>query len=184
LHLWHDRWIEPVDQCGKFGFEALVVVVGTLAHNVAHFPIAICGLTVLAAGFGHDAETVPALRLMRVSHEERASSYSGVFQLARVDELDHPVGGIGNPVILIVVPCPRKTLGKGLFEVVDVQVASLGAFLGIGPLVGEYDALLCLILCQATLLVLLTTAAGAGIIASGFGHFGQHLEALGRFTLY
>jgi hypothetical protein len=35
---------------------------------------------------------------------------------------------------------------------------------------------------QAALLVLLATAAKAGIIASGFGHGSQRLEARGRRT--
>jgi hypothetical protein len=102
--LWHDWWIEPVDQCGKFGFEALVLVMGTLAHDVAHFPIAICGLTVLAASFVHHAETSQPSGSREYRMRRFAGSYLGVFQLARVDELDHPVGGIGNLVILIVVP--------------------------------------------------------------------------------
>src|SRR5215469_18593818 len=67
-------WIEPCDQFGKFGFEALVVVVGTLAHDVTHHPIAIGGPAVLAAGLVHDAEAVPAVRLIRSRASPPASA--------------------------------------------------------------------------------------------------------------
>jgi len=33
-HLAHDRWIEFVDQRGKFGLEALVIVVGTFRRSL------------------------------------------------------------------------------------------------------------------------------------------------------
>src|SRR5262249_834208 len=53
----------------------------------------------------------------------------------------------------------------------------------LGSFVGERDACLCLVLEQAALLVLLATAAKAGIIASGFGHVGQQLKTRGRTYL-
>jgi hypothetical protein len=121
-------------------FRGFGLSLGTLAHDVAHFPIAICGLTVLAASFVHHAETSQPSGSREYRMRRFAGSYHGVFQLARVDELNHPVGGIGNLVILVVVPGPCGPIGKALFEVVDVQVASLGPFLAISPLVGECDA--------------------------------------------
>jgi hypothetical protein len=38
-----------------------------LAHDVTHHPIAIGGPAVLAAGLVHDAEAVPAVRLIWIS---------------------------------------------------------------------------------------------------------------------
>src|SRR5262245_41186011 len=163
------RRVEPVDQFGKFGLEALVVVVRTLAHDVAHLPIAVGGLSILPTVLVHDAETVPAVGLVRISHQEIAGGCLGLIELADLDELDHGVGGIGNLIILIV---PYQSVGNGLFGVMDVQATSCG----------EFNILLCLVLRQAALLVLLTAATGAGIIASGFGHSGQDLEARGERT--
>src|SRR5262245_18723205 len=82
----------------------------------------------------------------------------------------------------MVVPSLCEPLGKSLFEVVDVRAATLFAFVTIEPFGSELQALLSLVVWQAALLILLATAAGAGIIASGFGHPGQHLEA--RVRMY
>ena len=92
------RWVEPVDEFGKFGFEALVVVVGTLTHDVAHFAIAVGGVSVLPTVLVHDAETVPAVGFIGISHREIAGGCLGLVELADVDEVDHCMGGIELPL--------------------------------------------------------------------------------------
>jgi hypothetical protein len=141
-HLAHDRWIEFVDQRGKFGLEALVVVVGTLAHDVAHFPIAIGGLAVLTAGLVHDAEAVPAVRLMRISNDQVARCSVGVREFASLDELDHHVGSNRNLIIPMGVPYLCESLGQGVLEGMDIR--ALGGDV-LGFFVGERHVRLCLV---------------------------------------
>jgi hypothetical protein len=59
------------------------------AHDVAHFPIAVGGLTVLAADLVHDAEAVPTVGHVGMSHYQGARGSLGVVGLAGLDELDH-----------------------------------------------------------------------------------------------
>src|SRR6185312_8145300 len=89
--------------------------------------------------------------------EELARGLLGLIEFALVDKIDDGVGVAGEFVLLII----------GTVEVALV----LGSLCGVG--LGsrlQRRALGLLILCEAAALVFLPATAGAGIIASGFGH--------------
>ena len=129
-----------------------------LSHDVALLAVAVGSVPSLAAGLVYDAETVPAVRLIRISHEVAAS---GIREFTGLDELHH-VGGNGNRIVSMGVPYVREPFGNGLFQVVDVEATGGDTLLGHGLPVDERRRCFASILGQAALLVLLATAAGAG----------------------
>src|SRR6266403_475892 len=116
-------------------------------------------------------------------HQEIARSLLGLVELAGTDEFGGGVGRDGQFVLVSVLGAgePRRNGGSHLTK---VQAMRDGAFdaprFGLGQLLAR-DRLL---LGKATLLILVAAAAGAGIIASGLGHCGQHLRAEEDAPLY
>src|SRR6185437_11927245 len=103
------------------------------------------------------AEAVVSVVDLRIALEELARGLLGLIEFALVDKIDDGVGVAGEFVLLII----------GTVEVALV----LGSLCGVG--LGsrlQRRALGLLILCEAAALVFLPATAGAGIIASGFGH--------------
>lgn len=93
-----------------------------------------------------------------------ASASSSLPALTRSAELVGDRGSLGEA---------RKELGFGRTL---LRAAGRDPFRARGLVLGNDLALGRLLLGLTALLVLLTAAAVTGIIASGFGHFGQYLE--------
>jgi hypothetical protein len=105
-------------------------------------------------------------------HQEIAGGLLGLVELAGTDEVGSGVGRDGLLVIIGVLGAeePRR---DGGFHLTKVQGMRGGAFGALGIGLGKLLAFDRFLLGKATLFVLIATAAGAGIIASGFGHRGQ-----------
>src|SRR5208283_1310186 len=126
-----------------------------------HLPIAVGGLSVFTTGLVHHAEAVVAVVDLGEPHLEVAGGLLGLVELAGTDEVGSGVGRNGQ-FVLIGVPGVGENRRDGGFHLTKRQTMSGGAFGAPSFLLGK-----------ATLLVLVATAAGAGIIASRFGHRGQ-----------
>src|SRR5271157_5846073 len=157
--------VEPVDESGVHILEAGIEAAGVLADEVNHFAIAVSCLPVLAAGLVHHAEAVVAVVLAGEPHQEIAGGLFRLVKLAGMDEIYHGIGCVHELIGVIVDGKP-----SGDFLRHAGQVWRGGGRLDGG---GELFAPGGFILCQAALLVLVATSAGAGIIASGLGHGGQ-----------
>ena len=92
-------------------------------------------------------------------------------------EIDGGIGGLGQLVFFLgIVEAIAEELGNGLFlHALEFGTARRIPLLALGLLLEELLVPGRLILWLAALLVLLTAATGAGIIASRFGHSGQCL---------
>ena len=84
-------------------------------------------------------------------------------------------GGVGRDgqLVLISVLGDEESRRDGGFHLAKVLGMRGGAFSALGISLGKLLAFDRFLLGKATLFVLVATAAGAGIIASGFGHRGQ-----------
>ena len=175
--------VEAIHELDEHVLEAGLVVVGVLPDERDHLAIAVGSLTVVATGLIDHAEAIVAVVHVGEPHQEIAGSLLGLVELAGTDEFGGGVGRDGQFVLVSVLGAgePRRNGGSHLTK---VQAMRDGAFdaprFGLGQLLAR-DRLL---LGKATLLILVAAAAGAGIIASGLGHCGQHLRAEEDAPLY
>ena len=167
-----DWRVEPIHELDEHVLEAGVVVVGMLPDERDYLSIAVSGLSVLTTSLVHHAKAVVAVVDFREPHQEVAGGLLGLIELAGADEVGSGVGRNGQ-FVLIGVAGAGDNRRNGGFRLTKRQTMSFGAFEAPSFGLGELLALGRLLLGKATLLVLVATAAGAGIIASGFGHRGQ-----------
>src|SRR5215475_9938697 len=114
---------------------------------------------------------------MRSRAAASASSY-----LPACTRIDRGIGRLGELVVLVRLACET---GKDLFfRAALLEAACLSPFLAPDLLLGKGFLLGSLVFRLTALLVFLTAAAVAGIIASGFGHVGQCLGTKGFCPLY
>ena len=106
------------------------------------------------------------------SHQESAGGLRGLVELAGTDEAGSGVGRDGQ-LVLISIPGAEESRRDGGFHLTKVLGIGGGAFSALGFSLGKLLAFDRFLLGKATFFVLVATAAGAGIIASGFGHRGQ-----------
>src|SRR5258708_1067292 len=160
--------IEAIHELDEHVLEAGLVVVGVLPDERDHLAIAVGSLTVVATGLIDHAEAIVAVVHVGEPHQDIARTLLALVALAAT----YAFRGAGEP---------RRNGGSHLTK---VQAMRDGAFdaprFGLGQLLAR-DRLL---LGKATLLILVAAAAGAGIIASGLGHCGQHLRAEEDAPLY
>src|SRR5262249_35267248 len=145
--------------------------------------IAIRGDLRLALGLVHHSEAIPAVVHFGIPLNQIPSGSFGFLELAGVHKIDGGVGGLGQLVLFLgIVVGIAEDLGNGLFlHALAFGTARRLPLLPLGLLLEELLVLGRLVLWLAALLVLLTAATGAGIIASRFGHPGQCLGARGRY---
>ena len=122
--------------------------------------------------------SVPTARLLNISSVHCSSS------LGRADEIDDGIGCIHQLVVALqIVFGHAEPCGDGRFQLVDSRQMRDGAPSRVlGQLLARFFGTELrqgrgLVLRQAALLILVAAAARAGIIASGLGHYGQHLRA-------
>ena len=154
------------------------------ADNFDHLTVAVRCLPFLAPRLVHHYEAIPSVVHVRKALKEIASGGLGLFQLTGFHEVDRGVGGGGQLFEFII---HRAVIGKPLkdrgFRRKLLGATGCGALLARGLILSNHLPLGGFVLRLAALLVFLTTAAVAWIIASGFGHDGQHL-GLGGLLLY
>jgi hypothetical protein len=76
------RRFELGDQAGVEGHHAVVVgVIGVLAQEVEHLPVAVGGLPAVAPRLVHHAEPVPAVVHFRVARQQRAGGGLGPIRM-------------------------------------------------------------------------------------------------------
>src|SRR5579864_1117248 len=167
-----DWRVEAIDEFDEHVLEAGVVVVGVLPDERDHPPIAVGRLAVLATGLVHHAEAIVAVVHLGEPRQEIAGGLLGLVELAGSDEVGSGVGRNGQLVIMGVLGA-EKPCRDGSFRLTKMQAMGGGAFDAPGFSFGKLLAFDRFLLEKATLLVLVATAAGAGIIASGSGHRGQ-----------
>jgi hypothetical protein len=120
----------------------------------------------------HHAEAIIAVVHLGEPHQEIAGGLLGLVELAGTDEVGSGVGRDGQLVIISVLGAEESRRDGG-FHLTKVLGMRGGAFSALGISLGKLLAFDRFLLGKATLFVLVATAAGAGIIASGFGHRGQ-----------
>jgi hypothetical protein len=158
------------------GLEVGLVVVGVGSNEVDDFAIAVGCLAVVASGLVDHAEAIPAVVHVGEAFEQIVRRLLRLVELAGMDEVDGSVG-CGRELVfgVVQVVCGGEPVGDFRGDVAD-----LPPWRRCG---GGERALGFLVLGEATALVFLATATGAGIIASGFGHRGLDLQK-GRHSLY
>src|SRR5258708_4092435 len=167
---------EGIHGRGEHVLEGGLGGVRVLPDERDHLAIAVGSLTVVATGLRDHAEASVAVVHVGERHQEIAGSLLGLVELAGTDEFGGGVGRDGQFVLVSVLGAgePRRNGGSHLTK---VQAMRDGAFdaprFGLGPLLAR-DRLL---LGQATLLILVAAAAGAGVLAAGRGPCGQRPRA-------
>src|SRR5262249_37146069 len=123
------------------------------------------GVLIVASGFVDHPEAVPPIMYIGEAFEEMARGALGFVELAGTDEVD---SGVRSSVEFIGVVLDISQHGGSCLAKARPMRGSVLVTLGL--LLGHPLTLVCLVHGQATFLVLLATAARAGIIASGFLH--------------
>jgi hypothetical protein len=192
-----DRRIESADELGELPDHAGIVAVGMLADEVDHLAIAVGRLSAVAARLVHHSEAVPAVVHVGEADQQVACGRLGLVELGCGDELHHGIGG-GVQLVLIGVFLLGHSEARGdrCRQLIDGQAMRRGALMamrtgGLTALRLGFDkavALGRLVLGETALLVLVATAAVAGIIASGLwgglGHVVGAIEAGRTHPLY
>ena len=185
--------IEPFNEVGELLDHAGVIVVGMLADEVDHLAIAVGRLSAVAARLVHHSEAVPAVVHVGEADQQVACGRLGLVELGRADELHHGIGG-GIKLVLIGVFLLGHPEARGdlCLQLANLQAMRRGALMLmrngglIAPRLGfdKAVALGRLVLGETALLVLVATAAVAGIIASGLGHGGRRRRGGEDASLY
>src|SRR5487761_1165472 len=166
--------VEAIHELDEYVLEAGLVVVGVLLDERNHLSVAVGGLLLVATGLIDHAEAIVAIVHVGEQQQEVAGGLLGLVQLAGTDEFGSGVGGDGE-FILVSVLGSGEARRDGGFDLTKVQAMRGGGFsaprFGLGKLLARDR----FVLGKAAFLVLVATAARAGIIASGLGHCGQHL---------
>jgi hypothetical protein len=143
----------------------LIVVVGVGADEVDDLAVAVGGLLIVASRLVDHPEAIPAIMHIGEAFEEVARGALGFVELAGTDEVD---GGVGGSVEFVGVV--RNISQHGGSRLAQACEMCGSASVALGVLFGGPLTFVRLVHRQATFLVLLATAARAGIIASGFLH--------------
>jgi hypothetical protein len=160
--------VEPVYEFGVHILEARIEAAGVLADDVDHFAIAAGCLPVFTAGFMHHAKAIVAIVFAGEPYQQIAGGLFRLVELTGMDEVYHGIGCVHEFIGVIAVIVDGKPSGDFLGHAGQVWRGGGRLHGGSEPFApGRF------ILCQAALLVLVATSAGARIIASGLGHGGQ-----------
>src|SRR5487761_2621359 len=170
--------VEAIHELDEYVLEAGLVVVGVLLDERNHLSVAVGGLLLVATGLIDHAEAIVAIVHVGEQQQEITGGLLGLVELAGTDEFGSGIGRDGEFVSVIGAGEARR---DGGFHLTKVQAMRGGGFggafsaprFGFGKLLARDRFLLG----KAAFLVLVATAARAGIIASGLGHCGQHLRA-------
>ena len=136
------------------------MVLGTGAHELDHLAVAVGGLAELAAGLVDHAEPIVAIVHFGVPDQQFSGGLLGLIEAACMDQVDYGVRGCIQG--LGVLPCGQGFVS--LSSLVGLLILQGDALGGGGRKLGRP------VFFQATVLVLLTTAARAQIVATGFWH--------------
>jgi hypothetical protein len=160
-----------------------------LADEVDHLAIAVGSLSAVAARLMHHSEAVPAVVHIGEAEEQVACGGLGLVELGGANKLHHGIGGgIKRVLVGVFLLGPGEAGGDCCRQLSDMQAIRRGALIA-PPLVvlrlGFDEAVVLgrLVLGETALLVLVATAAVAGIIASwlwgGLGHAGRRRRGEG-----
>jgi len=146
---------EALDQ-GEVDFlEPGVVVVGVVADEGEGLTVIFGGFPVVPTRLVDHGETIIAVVDAGESLQQFLGGLFGLIELAGLDHIDDGIG------------CHGQFEGEFVFVIAIGEGSGAWALRFAG---GVGRALGSLILAEAAFLVFLSAAAGAGIIASGFGH--------------
>src|SRR5215813_11373052 len=158
--------IEFIDELDEHVSELRVVHLGLGADDFDRFAVAVRRLLVFAPGLMHHSEAIPAVMHVGKAFKEISSEGLGLFEPAGSHEVG---GGIGRGYQFLEFLVQRALFGQ-------LCATGFRSLLTSGLLLGNHLPLGFVVLRLAALLVFLTAATVTGIIASGFGHFGQYLN--------
>lgn len=147
-----------------------MVMLGIGTDELDHFPVTLDRFFPIAARLIHHAEPIVTVVHFREARQEITRRLLGRIELGSPDQIDDGVGG--SRQLFLLQEGRFFPLEKG------IELFALLGFGGDGE--GESSAVGRLIFLQAAAFVLLSTATGAGIVATRLRHMSHHFTGRGE----